>query len=504
MMLAAENVVVPTGIHIVEVRPSLHHADWDALEEEERWGFVDDAHQLGCGFKIPYGPMRIGDRNTEEHKSYIPVMNFSGDDVRIEAGEAVARFTKTDMLKTTFLHMDNAVTEPNQEDSEQKDIAAMTAEQLDEAIALKPHLKDLDLTASNGFLSAEQLTAVKRLVLKHHKLWDTKPKPVPRNATECDIELKAPFQHQARYTAMNPGTRKQLRELIETQLDKGIIMPSTSPCSSSVLLVPKPNGGVRFCIDYRALNKVIAHDAYTLPSVEENLASLQGQKFFTSLDMKEAFWNVPLTHKSRELTAFRTPDGLFMYKRMPMGLKTASAVFCRYIDNVLGELKWEHVLTYVDDLLIATPTFDKHLEVMGKLFERLESANLTLGAKKCHLMRPFVGFLGHIVAADGVRPDPAKVKAIEALTLPETAKELKHDLGIMGYYRKFILNYSAVAEPLRRKETAVWARKNGKAVWTDQENDAFFKLRDALVSDAILKHPDWGGRAFRDPHRRIA
>jgi hypothetical protein len=112
--------------------------------------------------------------------------------------------------------------------------------------------------------------------------------------------------------------------------------------------------GDRFVIDYRALNKAVAPDAYTLPAVDDSLASLNGDLFFTSLDVKEAFWTNEIF---RELIDFRTPDGLFMYKRLPMGLKTASAVFCCFIDRVLGDLKWDSVLAYIDDLLVATPTF---------------------------------------------------------------------------------------------------------------------------------------------------
>jgi hypothetical protein len=123
-----------------------------------------------------------------------------------------------------------------------------------------------------------------------------------------------------------------------------------------------------------------------------------------------------------------------------MGLRTASAVYCRFIDNVIGDLKWNHVLTYIDDLMIHTPTFEKHIEILSKLLARLESANLTLGTKKCFLAQPEVRFLGHLVITDGVRPDPTKVLAIEALGLPTCCTELEHALGLMGYYRKFILN----------------------------------------------------------------
>jgi hypothetical protein len=294
---------------------------------------------------------------------------------------------------------------------------------------------------------------------------------------------------------MNPPTRDKLRELIQHKLKRDIIEPSTSPSSSTILLVPKPTGGVRFVIDYRALNKAVAPDAYTLPAVDESLASLNGNLFFTSLDMKEAFWTVPLNERSRELTAFRTPDGLFMYKRLPMGLKTASAVFCRFIDRILGDLKWDSVLAYIDDLLVATPTFEKHLTVLEAVFARLDAANITLGASKCNIAQPRVHFLGHVVSAQGILPNPAKIKAIEALTIPNDKAGLDTALGIMGYYRKFIFNYAAIAEPLRLKANAgphTWRKgADGTVPWTEKEAAAFIALRSALTGDSILKHPNW-------------
>jgi hypothetical protein len=171
----------------------------------------------------------------------------------------------------------------------------------------------------------------------------------------------------------------------------------------------------------------VAPDAYTLPAVDGSLASLTGNLFFTSLDMKEAFWTVPLDKRSRGLTAFRTP----------MGLKTASAVFCRFIDRVLGDLKWDSVLAYIDDLLVATPTFEKHLTVFEAVFARLDAASITLGASKCNITQPRVHFLGHVVSAEGIIPNPTKVKAIESFPLPNDKAGLDTALGIMGYYRKF-------------------------------------------------------------------
>ena len=173
-----------------------------------------------------------------------------------------------------------------------------------------------------------------------------------------------------------------------------------------------------------------------------------------------------------------------------MGLKTASATFCRFIDRIVGDLKWESVLVYIDDLLIATETEEKHVEVFAQLIARLHQANLTLGAKKCFIGRKSVKFLGHVVSEEGLAPDPSKILAISALTLPKTAKDMAAAIGLMGYYRKFVLNYSKVEAPLRdmRKSPERW---KGTVLYSDIERAAFETLRDALTKAPILAHPDW-------------
>ena len=153
--------------------------------------------------------------------------------------------------------------------------------------------------------------------------------------------------------------------------------------------------------------------------MQEGLAALSGDAktpplFFSALDIKEAFWSVPLDVECRKYTAFQTPDGLKQYRRMPMGLKTASAVFCRYIDRILGNMKWTKVLAYIDDLLVfGRGTAADHITDLDELFTKLRESNLTLGANKCTLFAEQVKYLGHIVSSQGVAPDPDKVKAID-------------------------------------------------------------------------------------------
>ena len=201
-------------------------------------------------------------------------------------------------------------------------------------------------------LNDQQLNRLRQLIIKHQTLWNTQPKETPDHVRPCDFELREGAAFSAKTRPMNEPARENLRKITLEQLSKNIIEPSTSRFSSAVVLVPKNGGGVRFAIDYRALNKEIDADAYTLPNVAEALSSLHGCKQFSAVDMKEAFWSIPLAERVREYTAFQTPDGLMQYRRMPMGLKTASAVFCRHVDKMLGAMKWTKVLAYVDDLLV--------------------------------------------------------------------------------------------------------------------------------------------------------
>ena len=355
------------------------------------------------------------------------------------------------------------------------------------------HLAELDLEAAKEALTAPQYNRLRNMLIKHQDLFDQRPKEPPPHADRCTISLQETATWSARTRQMNPQARDSLRELTAYQLSKKIIEPSTSPYASPVVLLPKKGGGIRFAVDYRSLNDKIATDSYTLPRVDESLASLNGNLHFSSLDMKEAFWSVPLDEKSREYTAFQTPDGLYQYRRMPMGLKTASAVFCRYVDKMLGHMKWTEVMAYVDDLLVFGKTADDHLSSLEKLLPRLASYNMTLGAKKCTFFAPSVSFLGHVVDKNGIHPDPAKIKAITEIPIPQSAKDMEKALGLMQYYRRFVCNYTHKEKPVRTKmgTPTAWTKMNGKVHYNDAEQKSWDTLKDALTEDPILGHPDW-------------
>ena len=216
--------------------------------------------------------------------------------------------------------------------------------------------------------------------------------------------------------------RQEAKKLLEDMLDRGVIKPSSSPWASPIVLVPKTNNSIRFCVDYKRVNAVTRKDAYPLPRVDDTLG---GSKWFSTLDLLSGYWQVEVDPKDREKTAFFTPEGLFKFRVMPFGLCNAPATFQRLMDAVLAGLHWSSCLVYIDDVVIPGKTFLEHLAYLLRVFQRLREAGLKLKPPKCHLCLKEVGFLGHIVSADGVRTDPSMTDKVATWPVPTTKKEVQ-------------------------------------------------------------------------------
>lgn len=333
------------------------------------------------------------------------------------------------------------------------------------------------------------------MMIRLEHLWSQTPKPPADGTPEYVIKLESTPKESYIHRPMNPNVREQVREEVQKMLLKKVIEPSESRYASPLQIIPKKNNAVRVVNDYRAMNKHIQREVHILPDVKDCLASLHGNSIFTVMDLKDAFWTCPLAEESRQYTAFLTPDGLYQYCRVPQGMKTSTAVFCRFVDRMLGAMKWTHVLTFVDDLLIFSNDMDTHLDIIERVCTKLHAHNMTLSAAKCHFMAPQVSYLGHMVSKDGVQPDPKRVEAIGALTLPTCKKEMYQRLGQLRYYRRFVLNYGDIEHPLREKLKAdsAWSDRDadGKVIWTQKELKAWNTLKDALTKAPILRHPDW-------------
>jgi len=272
--------------------------------------------------------------------------------------------------------------------------------------------------------------------------------------------------------------------MLEEMQQQGVIEPSNSPWASPVVLVRKKDGSLRFCIDYRKLNKVTRKDSYPLPRVDDLLDSLSDAQWFSTLDLRSGYWQVEIDPGDREKTAFSTQNGLFQFRVMPFGLCNAPSTFQRLMELVLAGLSWEVCLAYLDDVVIFGRTWEEHLERLRIVLIRLREAHLKLHPKKCQFFRKCIVFLGHVISNSGVSTDPEKISSIVNWPTPTNVTELRSFLGLASYYRRFICRFAEVAAPLHRlQEKAISFQ------WSEQCNSAFETLKRRLSSAPVLAFP---------------
>lgn len=297
-----------------------------------------------------------------------------------------------------------------------------------------------------------------------------------------------PFAEPLRRRAQSQieETRRQVRQLIQD----GIVEESSSPWASAYVLAKKKNGEYRLCIDFRKLNSMTKKVAYPLPNIDECLETLSGKKFFTQLDFKSGFWQIEMEEKSREYTAFRTEDGQFQFKRMPFGLTNAPASFQKMINTVLAGLKGMNLQVFIDDICIATKTWEEHLSMLESVFKLIIQANLKISVNKCVFGASSVRFLGHEISESGMKQDPDKLRSLRELPVPKDAKEVKRALGMFSYYRKFVPSFAMIVEPLTKL-----TRKGVEFTWGSEQQEAYAKVIQKLQENATLIHYN-----HHDPH----
>lgn len=317
-------------------------------------------------------------------------------------------------------------------------------------------------------------------VLDYYGKMNTDTKPTVEYEMKLNLNHEIPFYFSPR--RLSWAEKIELRKILDDLLAKNIIRPSSSPYASQVVLVPKKDKSLRLCIDYRELNKLTVKEHYPLPVIDDYLARLHGKKYFTGLDLKAGFHHVKIAEESIKYTSFVTPDSQMEFVRMPFGLVNAPSNFQRYINLIFKELLEEGlILIYLDDILIPSTTVKDNLEILGQVLHLMYLNKLELRLDKCYFLYKRIKYLGYYVSEKGIEVSDEHINAVKNFPKPSNSKQVHRFLGLTGYLRRFIKDYSLLAKPL-----FALVRKNAPFVFGEVELKAFELLKEKLMSPPIL------------------
>ncbi|KAL7833195.1 hypothetical protein SRHO_G00302130 [Serrasalmus rhombeus] len=319
-------------------------------------------------------------------------------------------------------------------------------------------------------------------------------------AYRIEFEPHIPFKEQTRRVC--PADFEDLRCHLQELLTCGIIEESNSPYASAIVLARKKNGDLRMVVDYRKLNSLTKKDAYPLPRIEETFSLLAGSKWFTVLDLKSGYYQLEVEPADHHKTAFTTPFGNCQFRRLPQGLTNSPATFQRTMEKVTSGLNLQEVLAFLDDLIIFSDQLAEHQERLMRVLKSIAEFGLKLSPSKCKFFQTSVKYLGHVISADEIQPDPEKVLAVKNGPVPKTVKELRSFLvfsGFSGYYQRFVHDYAKIVRPLndllkgenstRRKGSKYGYQTRSKLLtdrWSKECQVTFQNTVEKLTSTPVL------------------
>ena len=335
-------------------------------------------------------------------------------------------------------------------------------------------------------LTPQERENVLEMLAKHRSMWDGHLGHVHTTAHRIELTPGASPVHCQPYRA-GAKAREQESAEIHRMLQAGVIAPANAEWASPIVMVPKPDGSTRFCVDYRRLNAITVRDSYPLPRMDECIDSLGDARIFSTLDCNAGYWQIPVAKEDIPKTTFTSHEGIFWFLRMPFGLRNAPATFQRFVDITLSGLTWKVCLVYLDDIIVFSRDTAEHMEHLDAVLHRLYSAGLSLNLKKCKFFQESVDYLGHVIRPGKLAVAEKNTKALQTARPPTTQSELRSFLGLCNVYRRFISGFAKIASPLNALLRKGESPQLG--VLSKEQLQSFDTLRAKLLNPPILALP---------------
>ena len=251
------------------------------------------------------------------------------------------------------------------------------------------------------------------------------------------------------------------------------------------LIVRKKDGTARVVVDYRSLNEMTVKNKYPLPLMDELFDRVFGAKYFSKLDLRTGFHQIRVAEADVEKTAFRTRYGSFEYLVLPMGLCNAPGTFMQLMNDTFRDMLDKSVLVFLDDILVFSRSKEEHIQHVREVLTRLRSQKLYAKRSKCEFFRKEVEFLGHRLGSTGLSVSQDKISAVRDWPMPRSVQEVRSFLGLAGFYRRFVQDFSKIAHPITEL-----TKHEKRFEWADVEQKAFEELKSALCNAPVLLIPD--------------
>ena len=357
-----------------------------------------------------------------------------------------------------------------------------------DSMSTQPSASELNARLQDVFIEQQSsVSGIQELVQQFQSVFPVEmPAGLPPDrgiSHAIPMQTNQPVPASKMYRLSKPQ-REEMDRQVKSLLKRGWIRPSSSPYGSPILFTNKKDGGLRMCVDYRAVNKMTTRNSYPLPRIDDLLDKLAGASIFSCLDLQQAYHQVRLLPEDIPKTAFTTPQGLYEYLVLPFGLSNAPSTFQSVINAILGPELAHCCLVYLDDIVVFSKTPEEHLTHLRLVLCKLQGAKLFAKLSKCKFALSSVKFCGHVIDQQGVLPDPDKIKVVLDWPTPVDVHQLRSFVGL-AQYRKFIQAFPIMIAPL----TALF-KKDAEYKWCQACETAFNQVKTALTAPPCLKLPD--------------